>query len=340
MRPSSTLASALLLGLAATASIALAQPVTGPEAAQQTRAFDQLQQTLAAETTDAARFTHIARVMNDEPDANQRRRILDIAAQFPGPDLEQFLTGVLSHDQDAGLRSQAATTLGLKGSQKSLPILAHAARNDPTTPMTIGDIGTQSSARRAATFAIAELASRFPKLAGDAVAKLRALPQVQAAPENESLTDARAQAIYQITHENELLKPFYERLKSKDAAERQRGVVAFRFLKLKQAPLEIVNTLKDADTDVRSWSALVLGEIGDPKTAPNLIAAATDAREDNSVRCNAIQALGHIKTAESTESIERLLKDANPSVQANAAIALYRLTGKKVEQFPSGYSAD
>jgi HEAT repeat protein len=109
---------------------------------------------------------------------------------------------------------------------------------------------------------------------------------------------------------------------------------------LKQAPLEIVNTLKDADADVRSWSALVLGEIGDPKTAPGLIAAAANTREDNSVRCNAIQALGRMKSAEATESIEKLLKDPNPSVQANAAICWYRLTGKKVEQFPNGSSAD
>jgi len=319
---SSTLASALLvgIGLATTAAIALAGPVTGPEAARQAQVFDQLKQAIAAESTDAARFTHIARLMNDEPDANVRRRILDSAAQFPGPDLEQFLTQVLSHDQNAGVRSQAATTLGLKGSEKCLPTLAQAAFNDPTTPLTIGDIRTQSSARRAATFAIAELASRFPRFAGDAVTKLRALQAVEAAPDNESLTDARAQALYQITHENDLLKPFYERLKSKDSAERQRGVVAFRFLNLKQAPLEIVNALKDSDADVRSWSALVLGEIGDPKTVPSLVAAAVDVKEDNSVRCNAIQALGRMKSPEATESIEKLLKDPNPSVQANAAI--------------------
>jgi HEAT repeat protein len=47
-----------------------------------------------------------------------------------------------------------------------------------------------------------------------------------------------------------------------------------------------------------------------------------------------------MKSAEATESIEKLLKDPNPSVQANAAICWYRLTGKKVEQFPNGSSAD
>jgi hypothetical protein len=36
--------------------------------------------------------------------------------------------------------------------------------------------------------------------------------------------------------------------------------------------------------------------------------------------------------------MEQLLKD--PTVAANAAIALYRITGKKVEQFPAGYNAD
>jgi HEAT repeat protein len=85
---------------------------------------------------------------------------------------------------------------------------------------------------------------------------------------------------------------------------------------------------------------LVLGEISDPKTAANVLAAATDTKEDNSVRCNAIQALGRMKKAEATKSMEKLLNDPSPAVRANAAIALYRLTGRKVEQFPVGYNAD
>src|SRR5204863_545708 len=128
----------------------------------------------------------------------------------------------------------------------------------------IGDVGGQSSARRAATFSIAELAARFPKLADDAAAKLKDLPVAHDPKDREGLADARGQALYQITRDESLLMPFYERLKSKDANERVNGVVAFQYFKLKAAPAEIIATLNDDSPDVRSWSALVLGRIGDP----------------------------------------------------------------------------
>src|SRR5262249_1312022 len=157
-----------------------------------------LKKALAAETTDAAKFAHIARVMKDERDVNLRRRILDTATQIRGPELEKFLTNLLTREEDAGLRSRAASTLGRLGPAKCWTTLAQVARNDRTTSIQIGDIAGQSSARRAATFAIAELAGRFPKFADDAAGKLRALPVVDDAKDNEGLADARTQALYQI----------------------------------------------------------------------------------------------------------------------------------------------
>jgi HEAT repeat protein len=333
------LAAALLLGIA-TADLSLAGPVTAEEAQRQAQVLDQLKKALAAETTDAAKFTHIARTMKDEPDVNLRRRILDTATGIPGSELEKFLTSLLTTEKDAGLRSKSATTLGLMGSEKCLTTLAEVAKNDRTTRMQIGDIVGQSSARRAATFAIAEFGSRHPKLANAAAGELRALPVVHDPRDNEGLADARAQALYQITRDKVLLKPFYERLQSKDAREREGGVIAFRFLKLKAAPAEIVNALKDTNAGVRGWSALVLDEIGDPKTAAALMTVAGDVKEDVSARCNAISALGHMKSAAAAELMEKLLKDPNLSVQTNAAIALFRITGKKVKQLPEGYKVD
>jgi HEAT repeat protein len=339
MKHYSTLAAALLLG-GALADLSLAGPITREEARRQAQVLEQLKKALGAETTDAAKFTHIARVMKGERAVNLRSQILDTATQIPGPELERFLTNLLASEEDAGLRSRAATTLGRMGSEKCLATLAQVARNDRTTRIQIGDIGGRSSARRAATFAIAELAGRFPKLADDAAGKLRALPVVDDAKDNQGLADARVQALYQITRDNALLKPFYERLKSKDAKERERGVVAFQFLKLKEAPVAIVNALKDTNPGVRSWSALVLGRIGDPKTGAALMTVAGNTKEEASVRCNAIHALGRMKTAAAAELMEKLLTDPSPRVQTNAAIALYRLTGKKVKQFPKGYRAD
>jgi HEAT repeat protein len=339
MKNCSALAAALLLGIV-TADLSLAGPITAEEAQRQARVFDKLKKAVAAETTDGAKFTHIARVMKDEPDVNFRRRILDAATQIPGPDLEKLLTHLLTSEEDAGLRSQAATTLGLMGSEKCLPTLAHVARNDRTTAIQIGDIGGQSNARRAATFAIAELAARHPKLADQAAAALRELTPLADPKDAESLADARAQALYRVTRDEKLLAPFLERLRSKDAKVRENGAVAFRFFKLKVAPRELVTVLSDADSGVRSWAAMALGEVADPKTAPVLMTVAGDPKQDAGLRSNVIHSLGRMKSAASTELMRKLLADESEAVQVQAAIALYRLTGEKVKQFPAGYNAD
>src|SRR5262249_6947137 len=211
-------AAAMLLGIS-TAGLSSAGPLSAEEAQRQTRVLEQLQIALGAETTDKAKFTHIERVMKGERNVNLRRRILDIATKIPGPDLEMFLINLLTNEEDAGLRSQVATTLGHVGSEKCLTPLAQVPANDRTTRIQIGDIGGQSSARRAATFAIAELVVRFPKFADTAARKLRALP-IDDVKDHERLADARVAALYQITRDNALLKPFYQRLKSHDAKER------------------------------------------------------------------------------------------------------------------------
>jgi HEAT repeat protein len=198
----------------------------------------------------------------------------------------------------------------------------------------------QSNARRSAIFAIAELASRFPKLAGKAATNLRSL-QVKEDPQvHDNLADAKNQALYQVTHEEALIAPFFERLKSKEAKERVNGIVAFRFFKLNKAPDEVVNTLKDSCLEVRSWTALVLGEIGDPRTVDVLMTTANNAKEDIGVRCNAIDSIGRMKIPATGDQIEKLLMDTDQRVQTSAAIAFYRITGKKVKQFPDGYNAD
>jgi len=340
MRDATRLATVTLLLIIAMPHQSPAGPITREESQRQGEVLEQLNKALGTATTASAKFAEIARAMKDERNVNLRRRILEIATQFPGPDLESFLTGLLTRDEDAGIRGQAATTLGRVGSEKCLTTLVQVATNDRTTSIQIGDIGGQSSARRAATFAIAELARRFPKLANEAAGKLRALPVADNVKDNDQLADTRIQALYQITHDDALLKPFHEQLKSKDARDRVHGVVAFRFLKLKEAPVEIVNALKDPDTDVRRWSALVLGEIGDPKSATSLTTIADDTKEEALVRCNAIAALGRMKAPEAAKLMEKLLADPSPQVQTNAAVALYRITGKKVKQFPEGYRAD
>jgi HEAT repeat protein len=247
---------------------------------------------------------------------------------------------VLASDSDAGVRSKAAEVLGRQGSEKCLRALAEAAGTDKTTDILRGCILGKSSARRTAMFAIADLVGRFPKLADQAATELRGLRAVEDPTDSESLADARRQSLYRVTGDKALLTPFYERLRSEDAKIRRDGVVAFQFCGLKIAPAEVTAAMADADPEVRSWAALVLGEIGDVKTVPALLAMAEDTKQDIGLRCNAIHSIGRMKVAGMSTAVRRLLEDPNEAVQAQAAIALYRITGEKVSQFPAGYNAD
>jgi HEAT repeat protein len=115
-------------------------------------------------------------------------------------------------------------------------------------------------------------------------------------------------------------------------------VVAFRFLGLKKAPVEVVRALEDSSRDVRRWAALVLGEIGDPKSVEPLMATAADVKAERGLRADAIYALGRMRAKPAADLIEKLLPD--PAFSAQAAVALYRITGKKVKEFPPGYNTD
>jgi HEAT repeat protein len=329
---------ALGLALALLPMVAFGGPITGPEAKRQAQVLEQLKKSVAAEKDDANKFALIRGVLSAEKDPNFRRKILDLAAGIKGPAQEDFFLFVLTADEDSGIRSLAAMTLGKTGSEKCLAALAKSAASDRTSLMIIGDVGGNSSARRAATFAIAELVQRHPKLADKAAAEFRALPDKFDAKDNESLADARLQSLYQVTRDESLLKPFFERLRSENAEARMDGANAFQFLKLKKAPPELVAALQDEDVGVRSNVALVLGGIGDPTTIEPLLAISTNSKADRGVRCNAIYSLGQMRAPAAAETMEELLAD--PSVATQAAIALYRITGKKVAQFPEGYQAD
>jgi HEAT repeat protein len=295
---------------------------------------------LAAEATAAGKAAALSRAYKAEPNSDVRRVVFEYIPTPPDAAIDRFLTDVLTGDVDAGIRSLAAKALGTHGTDQCLPALAKAAATDKETEVRVGCMVGKGTARRAATFAVAELAARHPKLADKAATALRELTPPADAKDTEALADARAQALYQVTRDEKLLAPFLEQLCSKDPKVRESGAVAFRFFKLKVAPPVLVAALSDADTGVQSWAALVLGEIADPKTVPVLMTAAGDPKQDLGLRCNAIHSLGRMKAAAATELMRKLLADEREPVQAQAAIALYRLTGEKVKQFPAGYNAD
>ena len=196
------------------------------------------------------------------------------------------------------VRSGDAKLLGRFGSEAAIAPLAKAAATDAITVGMSGCIGSEGTARREAIFALAELGRRLPTSTKAITVEIRKLPEANDADKrlvNESLGDARRQALFQLTQDRTLLVPFFERLKSSDAKIRVNGVVAFRFLKLAEAPIELVNLARDSSEEVRSWVALVLGEIGDAKTVPLLMALAEDTGLDRGTRCNAIGSLGRMR---------------------------------------------
>lgn len=317
-----------------------AAPPSREEGDRRQKLIATLKAGLAAEATPAGKAAVLGRAYKGEPSPDVRRVVLEHVPKETDAAIDSFLAGVLTGDADAGIRGLAAKALGAHGSDQCLPALVQAAATDKTTDFQMGCIAGKGTARRSATFAIAELAARHPKLADKAAAALRALTPPADPKDNESLADARVQALFQVTRDEKLLTPFLDNLRSPDAKVRERGAVAFRFFKLKVAPPELLAALGDADASVRSWAGLVLGEIADPKTVPMLLALAGDAKKDVALRCNVIGALGRMREKGVTELMRKLLADESEAVQVQAAIALYRLTGEKVKQFPAGYNAD
>jgi HEAT repeat protein len=108
----------LVLALAWLPAVVVAGPLSREEAERQSRVLAQLKTSLAEAAEDADKLAVIADVMSAERDANFRRRVLEIAAPIPGPAREAFLMSLLTTDEDAGLRSQAATLLGQVGSEE------------------------------------------------------------------------------------------------------------------------------------------------------------------------------------------------------------------------------
>jgi HEAT repeat protein len=315
-------------------------PPTREEGERRLKLTADLKAGLAAETTAAGKAAILSRAYKGEPNPEIRRVIFEQIPSSPDAAIDGFLTVVLTKDPDAGVRILAAKALGKHGTDRCLPALAKASATDTETEIGMGCMVGKADCRREATFAVAELATRYPKLADQAATALRDLKPPTEGKDAESMADARAQALYQVTRDEKLLAPFFERLRSKDLKVRESGVVAFQYFKLKVAPPELVAALKDTDAGIQSWTALVLGHIADPKTVPLLMTAAEDTKQDIGVRCNAIFSLGLMKAADATELVRKLLADEKEAVQAQAAIALYRITGEKVKQFPAGYNAD
>ncbi len=81
--------------------------------------------------------------------------------------------------------------------------------------------------------------------------------------------------------------------------------------------------LASADADVRAYTALILGERGDPRAIPALLAALQDS--DTNARVHAIEALGKLQAAEAVDALLGFMQPpefelAFPAIDALMAI--------------------
>lgn len=130
-----------------------------------------------------------------------------------------------------------------------------------------------------------------------------------------------------------------ESLASSDPEERIRGVTGFSLVKPPHAPRPLVQALtNDPSPQVRSWAALVLGEIGDEATIPVLIGVAQDKAQGLAPRASAVQALGQMRAKAAAAVLPPLFEEDD--LKVNAAIAWSKITGQRHPLVPEGYRLD
>lgn len=304
-------------------------PVSPAEVTRRQAAVISVETSLLDAQSKDARLKILVDAATAEPQSDLRRAMLRRASRLESQVHEGFLIDRLKNDPDFFVRREAAGTMGQVGSEAAADALIAAARSDPKTAGAIGDVGSNAgTARYAAMLALAELATRHPKTASRIEQALRDMPLSYDPKDNENLYDTRIQALYQITGDAKLLEPIFQRLKSSDARERVNAVVAFRRIKVRKAPAELVARLKDEDGQVQSWTALVLGEIGDIGTADALVAVASDAKAEPSARGNAVISLGRLRARSAIPAMEALteISEANIGYHAKKSLELIRLS--------------
>ena len=262
-----------------------------------------------------------------------KMRILQMAKVVKAPEFEPFLLSVLQDKTDVRDRILAVMALAQHGSAASIEPLLDCAENDPEGEAGAGCMRCRTTARQDAYLALAEIGLRHPAERDRIAAAVAAIPVT-----TNDVRDPKAQALYILTQDQKLLKPFLDRLRDEDPETRKLGVRALRPFKLSYAPEQLVKLLADSNPDIQADTARLLGTIGDPKTIPVLIEAATATDGDRHARANAIRAIGSMRVKEAEPVMRKLLSDE--SVEVTAAIALFQITGERHPLVPEGYNLE
>lgn len=327
--PKSLVATGLITA-AMWSTVLWARPPSAEESARRKAKVEQIRESIEEYATSSERMKYLERELASIEDTYVREKIIDLVVRVGGDELEAMFIRLVQNDPDVRIRTVAVEKLSQYGTSLSIQPLLDCAEKDPTSRYKVGCMVGRRNARRNAYFALAEIGLRIPLERQRIAAAVRKIPVA-----SDQLADVKIQILYILTGNKNLLTAFFKRLESPDPKIRVDGVVAFRFLKLRTAPKELTALIHDKSKEVRSWVALVLGEIGDPQTVPLLIEVAKDNRMDRNTRCNAIYSLGRMQAKDAESVLRELLSD--DEVQVNAAISISQITGKRHPLVPKGY---
>ena len=206
----------------------------------------------------------------------------------------------LLDDEDAGMRSQAAHSLGVMEDGRAVDGLVAALQDD--------DAAVRSEAVWA--LGMIESAAAVPGL----------LPSLQ-----DDDADVRSQTAWALgmIESAEAVPGLVPALHDADAGVRSQTAWALGMIESGEAVAGLVAALQDADEDVRSQVAWALGMIESGDAVPGLVGALQDG--DPSVRSQAAWALGMIEDESAVEALIDAVEDENESVRRQALWAISQI---------------
>ncbi len=118
-----------------------------------------------------------------------------------------------------------------------------------------------------------------------------------------------------------------EKEKGKQAPPGPQGPPERQVLARQKAPPELINKLKDRDSNIRQNAAETIGVMGDEEAVDSLIAVLKD--NNRFVRQEAVRALGKIGNARALESLtQALVEEKDEFVKDSIKKAIERLQPK------------
>lgn len=203
-------------------------------------------------------------------------------------------------DRDAGVRLEAAQSLGQMEDTAAVAALARALRND-----------ADASVRKMAAWALGNIES------SDAV------PALVHALRNDRDLEVRRTSVWALgqIEDASAVEALSEALKSGDVEMRQQAAWALGEIEDASAVSALAAALRDSDAEVRKQSVWALGQIESPAAVAPLSAFVNDSNIE--VRKQVAWALGQIEDADAVPALSRMVReDKDARVRETAAWAL------------------